>query len=171
MDFYLFNLINQFAGRFVWLDALAVFLANGYFLILILLYLAMKNWKIYFPVMINATMAAILSRFAITNIIRLIVQRPRPFVENHVNFLLPQGIESSFPSGHASFYFAIATVVFLHNKKLGILFFIGSILMGIARVFGGVHWPSDILGGAIIGIIVGFIVKFLFQKFIAVKNK
>ncbi len=165
MELYIFNLINQFAGKFVWLDILAVFVANGYFLILMLFYLTIKNWKIYFPIMINAMAAAMLSRFVITNIIRLIVQRPRPFVENHVNFLLPQGIESSFPSGHASFYFAIATVVYLYNKKLGILFFIGSFFMGMARIFGGVHWPSDILAGAAVGIFTGWFMFQLFKKF------
>lgn len=160
MDLYIFNSINQFAGKFAYLDALAVFLANGYFLIAVLLFLVIKDWKRYFPMASRAVFAAIISRFVITNIIRFLVQRPRPFVDNHVNFLLPQSIESSFPSGHAAFYFAIATVVYLHNKKLGILFFAGSILMGVARVFGGVHWPSDILTGAAVGIFSGW---FMFQ--------
>lgn len=165
MDLYLFNLLNQFAGKFVYLDTLAVVLANGYFLIAILLFLTIKNWKRYFPMASQAVLAAIVSRFVITNIIRFFVQRPRPFAENHVNFILPQSIESSFPSGHAAFYFAIVTVVYLHDKKLGILFFVGSFLMGIARVFGGVHWPSDILAGAAVGVFSGWLIFYFSKKF------
>jgi undecaprenyl-diphosphatase len=70
----------------------------------------------------------------------------------------------SFPSGHAAIFFAIATAVYLYNKKLGIWFFVVAILMGMARIFVGVHWPSDILGGAVIGIISGIIVGKIFKK-------
>lgn len=161
MDKYLFNLINQFAGRWNLIDSLAVFFAKyfEYVLIFILLLFLAKNYRKYWSLVVNALAAAILSRFVITEIIRFLWHRSRPFVENKINLLISQSPgEPSFPSGHAAFYFAIAAVVYLYNKKLGILFFIASFLMGLARVFSGVHWPSDILAGALIGILSGWLV-------------
>jgi undecaprenyl-diphosphatase len=98
-------------------------------------------------------------------------------VENHVNLLFNYNpLEPSFPSGHAAFYFAIATVVFLYLKKVyprpkfwrgaSILFFIAGFLISISRVFSGIHWPSDILAGAAIGIFSGWLVMFFYRKFL-----
>lgn len=157
LDFSIFSLINQFAGRWPALDGLALFFADhfGYILVVFLFVIFRSKWRI----IVQAFAAAIISRLVIANIIRWILPRARPFVENQVDLLISQNPqESSFPSGHATFYFALATVVYFYNKKLGILFFIGSVLMGLARVFSGVHWPSDIIGGALVGVISAWLV-------------
>jgi undecaprenyl-diphosphatase len=171
MDLYIFRIINQFAGRWPVLDNLAIFFADkfGYVLVILVFVIFWRKWKI----ILQAFAASIISRLVITNVIRWILPRTRPFVENgfdklttgQVNLLISQNPqESSFPSGHAAFYFAIATVVYLYNRKLGILFFLASFLMGVARVFVGVHWPLDIIGGALVGIISGWIIFKLFNK-------
>jgi undecaprenyl-diphosphatase len=61
----------------------------------------------------------------------------------------------SFPSAHATFFFALSIIVYKENKTSGIVFLILSSIMGMARVAAGVHYPFDILGGAIMGIIIG----------------
>ncbi len=167
LDFYIFEKINQLAGKSVCLDSVAIFFARyfEYFLVLFLLLFLVKNWKLYWLMVVKAFGAAILSRLVICEIIRWLVHRPRPFVENQVNLLVPGGTESSFPSGHAAFYFAIATIVYFYNKKAGILFFIASFLICLARVFSGIHWPSDILAGAIIGIFSGWLINKFTRKF------
>lgn len=177
MDFYLFNQINQFALKWLWLDTLAIFFAQyfEYVLIFFLLLFLVRNFRKYWLMVIQAFLAAILARLVIVGIIRYFLPRPRPFLEVPVNLLLEPQNQASFPSGHAAFYFAIATIVFLYLKKVypsskfwwgvGILFFAGSFLITIARVFVGVHWPSDILAGAIIGIFSGWIINFLFRRF------
>lgn len=178
IDLYLFNQINQFANKSVFLDNLAIFFARyfEYFLIFVLFLFLIKNFKKYWPMIIQSFLAAILARLGIVNFVRWLWPRPRPFVENHINLLFSYNpTEPSFPSGHAAFYFAIATVVFLYLKKVyphtkfgvgaGLLFYLASFLISIARVFSGIHWPSDILAGAIIGIFSGWLIILFFWKF------
>lgn len=70
----------------------------------------------------------------------------------------------SFPSGHAAFYFALAFAVYLYHKKAGAFFLTGAALISISRVAGGIHYPSDILAGAILGYFTAIFVRFIFQK-------
>ena len=118
---------------------------------------------------ISAFAAAVFARFIIVEIIRYFLPKLRPFVENNVNLLISQDPkEPSFPSGHASFFFAIAAVVYFYNKKAGTLFFVSAFLISISRVLIGVHWPSDILAGAIVGIFSGWLIFKLAKKLIKI---
>ncbi|MBI4837321.1 MAG: phosphatase PAP2 family protein [Candidatus Portnoybacteria bacterium] len=58
----------------------------------------------------------------------------------------------------------MSTAIYFYNKKWGTAFFIASILMNVSRIVAGVHYPSDIIGGAIVGIAVGWLVFALFGK-------
>mgnify|MGYP001578842263 FL=1 len=148
------------------MDAVAIFFAkySGYVLLLILAFIFLRNTKKSWRVIAQVAVASLLARGIITEVIRWIWPRLRPFVENNVNLLLSHEANASFPSGHAAFYFALTTIVYFYNKKIGILFFAVSFLMGIARVFVGVHWPSDILAGAFIGIISSWLIVRILKK-------
>jgi len=61
----------------------------------------------------------------------------------------------AFPSGHATFFMALAASLWYYHKRLGVLFGISAVVIGCARVAAGVHWPVDILGGLFFGYIVG----------------
>jgi len=165
MDLNFFNLIHGIAGEWQFFDWLGIFLANyfGYFLVLTALILILKQtgWqrKIYFLSLIFLSL--ILSRGIIAEAIKFFVARPRPFSVLSIQPLIDaNGVNASMPSGHATFYFALATAVFFLNKKMGLYFGGAAILMGIARIFVGVHWPTDILAGAVIGIASAFLIKY-----------
>lgn len=102
-----------------------------------------------------ATGAGLIARFAVKGIITYFYPYPRPFVAlQSVHALIASVGENyqSFPSGHAIFFFAFASVINHFDKKWGMVFFVTAILMGIARVAAGVHYPSDIVAGAVLGI-------------------
>ncbi len=174
IDLYLFNLINGLAGKYSALDTLGIFIAEnseyilGVFLVMILIYLPRRqagNFKKYWKMVLEAVIAAVVTRFVIAEIIRAFYFRARPFVSYQVNQLINyNSLEASFPSGHACFYFALSTIIYFYNKKLGIAFYVFSLLIVFSRVFVGIHWPSDILAGAIIGIIMGLSLNILFRK-------
>lgn len=167
LDLVLFNLINGLAGKWEVLDFFGVFFAK-YFEYILLFYLALfliVNFKKYWRMVAEAFIAAVFVRFILAKIMLSIYFRLRPFVINNVNLLIPYNAqEPSFPSGHASFYFTLSTIVYSYNKKAGILFYVASFLIAIFRVFVGIHWPSDILAGAILGIFMGLILNNIFKK-------
>lgn len=174
LDTKLFYFFNDFAGRHRILDALAVFFAEylQYLAVaafLLLLCFSVYSWRKKIRVFLVASVSAAVARLGITEIIRFFYQRPRPFVTLQVHKLLSNGWfyndkEWSFPSGHSAFFFAMATVIYLYNKKWGVWFFVAAILINISRVVVGVHYPSDIFGGAIVGLLSGFAIFFIAEK-------
>ena len=91
--------------------------------------------------------------------IKSFVERPRPFqtLEGVRLFLGPHS-GFSFPSGHATTSFCLATVIAMRYPKARYPIFIVAILVALSRSYVGVHYPSDILVGSILGILVGYIV-------------
>lgn len=124
--------------------------------------------KRIFSIVVCSLLSAGIARFAIVEILRLFVERPRPFeVLNGVHRLIPYVSDGSFPSGHAALFFALAAplvfargseIPFLFGKttllfpKTTFIFCIAAFVISVDRVIGGVHWPSDVLAGALVGI-------------------
>ncbi len=65
----------------------------------------------------------------------------------------------SFPSGHATFFMALAFAIFFSHKKAGYWFIFFALIIGIARITAGVHFPIDILGGYVLGFAIAFFLK------------
>ncbi|MBI2625056.1 MAG: phosphatase PAP2 family protein [Candidatus Nealsonbacteria bacterium] len=163
-DFIFFGAINQFAGKFTPLDYFSVFISEyfGYIILAIFIFLFLFNIEKYLSMFIVGVLSSFIARFGAVELIRFFLPKTRPFIENNVNLLVDRVNQSSFPSGHAAFFFALAASVYFYNKKTGLLFFAGGLLVSLARVFVGLHWPSDVLAGAILGIATALILRPLF---------
>jgi undecaprenyl-diphosphatase len=108
-------------------------------------------------VVLGGAVLAVGARILIANAIN----RPRPFVADpslhHV--ALPIST-TSFPSGHAFLLFTVAGIIFFLGRHpwLGWLLLLMAAVVSVARVVAGVHYPSDVLGGAILGLLLAKLV-------------
>lgn len=161
----LFQFINGFALQYFFLDAVGIFLAHylPYVLVASLILFLLWDFKKYWKVVLGGLISAALG-WAIVGLGRLLFFVARPFVSEQVNLLLPHPTTSSFPSAHATIFFALAFFLFFQNKKAGTLFLVLSFLIGLARVFCGLHWPIDILAGILLGLASAFIIKEIFYR-------
>lgn len=166
-DTQLLYALNSLAGRSPLLDGGIVFFASYVPYVVVILFLM---WAFFRSrrgergeMLLVAGLAAFVARFGVTELIRLFYQRPRPFLDLPVHQLLTSR-EWSFPSGHATFFFALATAVYLYDKKWGAGFFIAALLIAISRVAAGVHYPSDIVAGFLIGAAVAYAAFYLVRK-------
>ena len=95
---------------------------------------------------------------------------PRPFLVDPSIHALIQETDFSFPSGHATTFMALAVILFSINHKAGKLAFIAALIIGIARIFAGVHTPLDILAGYVLGGTFALIASHIFKILSAKKN-
>lgn len=102
------------------------------------------------------------------NIVKNIVQRPRPFVTfTDLQIIIPTPSEFSFPSGHTSSSFAAAAVFYRHlPKKLGLPAVILAGLIGFSRLYVGVHYPTDVIAGVLMGILLSYLAEYLVNLFV-----
>lgn len=113
--------------------------------------------------------AALLGSLIINNnIVKNIVQRPRPFVTfTDLQIIIPTPSEFSFPSGHTSSSFAAAAVFYRHlPKKLGLPAVILAGLIGFSRLCVGVHYPTDVIAGVLMGILLSYLAEYLVNLFV-----
>ena len=161
-DVAVFRIVNGLAGKNPFLDALGVAAASGLVFILGVLVivpflLRRKNGLVF---AVKSFLAAAVG-WAASEFIGFVFFLTRPFVVlAGVDKLIDRGEwEPSFPSGHATIVFAFAVSLFLYaremrNASFRALSYIGLALaagVALSRVFVGVHYPLDVLGGAFLG--------------------
>ncbi|MFH1252735.1 MAG: phosphatase PAP2 family protein [Candidatus Uhrbacteria bacterium] len=106
------------------------------------------DWERFLVVAIGVIVA-----WAIQLIVAFTIHRRRPFQQNHEKPLMKLLFQTpSFPSGHTTISCALAASVFVFDPIIGTIFFAVAALVALSRVAIGVHYFSDILGGAVVGI-------------------
>lgn len=119
------------------------------------LMLSAKSRRCGFLMLVSMAICLLFGNVFLKNLIA----RERPcWIDLSVPLLIPNPTDYSFPSGHTMHGFAAATVVFLHNRRAGILALCLAALIAFSRLYLFVHFPSDIVGGMIIGILVALLV-------------
>jgi undecaprenyl-diphosphatase len=124
---------------------------------------AEREWRRRLFFFLELLLSLIVSRGIVTEAIRFFFPHPRPFDALDITALVGESGDS-FPSGHGAFFFALAGTVWFYNRRRGALLFFLALVIGIARVAAGVHWPLDIVGGIATGILSALIVHFLFRR-------
>ena len=154
--------------RFEWLNPIMKFITSlgddGILPIaVIILFLIFKKTR---KVGLTAGISLSLEAILINLTIKKIVGRTRPYVVNEaIEYITTRPSDNSFPSGHTGCVFAVASVLFyMMPKKVGIPAMVIASLVGISRLYVGVHYPTDIIGGFIIGMFTGFIAKLIVEK-------
>lgn len=103
----------------------------------------------------------------LTQVVKHLVGRPRPRLwadgVSHFGPSLASGLDS-FPSGHAATSVALALVLAYHYPKASPLFMGAAAFVCVARIMGGSHFPLDVMGGTILGLVVGWAVITHFLK-------
>lgn len=163
LDFKVFEAINQFAGKNDFLDITVILFTKFGPLLFILFFISLwfskvgnrvENRQI---VLFAFTIAFI--TLGIDKIIELSLFRPRPFVDHSVTMLVEKAVTSpSFPSNHTAGSFALAIPLFWKSRKIGTILLGFAGLMALSRIFSGVHYPTDVLMGAFIAIVISVII-------------
>ena len=98
-------------------------------------------------------------------IIKPLVQRSRPFVVNpDVVPFIKKPSSFSFPSGHSCTSAVAATVLLVKHRKIGLAVLPFSLLVMLSRLYNYVHFPTDVLGGALLGVLSALLVMLVFRK-------
>lgn len=157
-DLALFEALHRAVHLSVAFDAAIIFFGHyapylAVFFALPLLVLRVKPVSRGVSVFMSSLAAGVIARLGVVEIIRWFVHRPRPFELFFFDPLISaQGF--SFPSGHAAFFFAFAVVLAYYDRRLGRWFLGLATVVSLARVLAGVHYPLDVLVGALVGAVV-----------------
>lgn len=97
--------------------------------------------------------------------------RQRPFVADPtVKLLVPHGADGGMPSHHIAFMMTLVISVYFYDRRIAALLALLTLISGIARVAAGIHYPSDILAGAALGVAVVYIYRWALVRFSSEKQ-
>lgn len=147
--------INGWAGHHSILDALMVFCAK-YLIFVVFLGIALLMLNLAHKRQWNTIvwfMASLVVSYVLLLVAAHLYIDHRPFTDHHLTVLVNHAAGKSFPSDHttATTAIGVALVLLTRYKKLGAVIIGAALLIGFARIFVGIHYPIDILGGLIVG--------------------
>jgi undecaprenyl-diphosphatase len=173
MDLYIIYSFQSLLGRFPILDGVGVFLAVGLIwveaaLLAAFLLFDRRRW---FAVAVAGLSAV--SAWSINQAIGELWFRTRPFaaLDGVREIIGKSGLEKSFPSDHAALSAAVAAAVFLVDKRWGSVFVAIAAAVALGRVYVGVHYPTDVIAGASVGVGCAFLAHRLAHRYLRTRHK
>lgn len=167
-----FRAINNLGDQLSALNPVVVFFAEYmlYFLCLALV----VHWFTRKPknrmMVIHAVIATVVAE-VLGKIAGQLYSHHQPFaVLSHVNQLVEHEIDNSFPSDHSIVFFAICFSIWLVRKKEWWLWIILALCVAISRIWVGVHYPVDVVTGALLGIISALVMYWLVPRLAFIKK-
>ncbi|MBU6158015.1 MAG: phosphatase PAP2 family protein [Bacteroidetes bacterium] len=166
-DHYLFRLINQ-EWTHPWLDVLMPIIRNQFTWVPVYFFLLSFGYN-HFRRQLLMWVGLFLLTFALTDLIssqifKAYFERPRPCWEiatqAQARMLIPCSHAFSFVSSHAANHFGISTFLFItltpffRRRNLSVVY-VWAGMVGLAQVYVGAHFPGDVVGGGILGILIG----------------
>ncbi|MED1863741.1 undecaprenyl-diphosphatase [Fictibacillus nanhaiensis] len=161
-DYKWFMLINKIVSSYPLIDNFMIFFAEyvQYAFVLLLIMLWWRNKKTDRIIVFQALVAFSLS-YSINRLIEQFLYRERPFITHDIVQLVEHAANSSFPSDHASAAISIAVTLMLVTFRYRYIWCFFAILITFSRVWVGVHYPFDVIAGALNGILIALITHFL----------
>ena len=113
-----------------------------------------------------AMLIALASEYVICDlVIKPIIQRPRPYlIITQLELLVPLESSTSFPSGHSASSFTCAYILTRMFGKKGAWAYLPASLIALSRVYVGVHYPSDVVAGVLLGTVIGVVLWFPLRR-------
>ena len=166
------NAVTPIEGQFIifcatWLGILALF-----WVVVFLLFRPLREHSILAPLEnlakrwnnLMLVFVSVLTSYTLSVVLKNYFKIGRPDILNINLRPLMQLSDYGFPSGHASFYSALAVSVFFIDRRAGKFAGLLALVVGAARILAGVHTPLDILGGFILGTLTAVVIDFIAKK-------
>lgn len=170
LDLWALHAVNGHAGQSYLLDQAIFFFSESnlvktipFVVCILVLWFRPQCTRQQREILVATIVSVILALAIVRGLSSALPYVARPYRAADIGFqmpLTPPGVNknlndwSSFPSDHATFFFAIATGFWFISRWLGLLFGLLSVFIAWQRVYLGLHYPSDLLAGALIGIVI-----------------
>jgi len=164
----IFYFLNSFAGKSALGDIAIYFLAEILPWLLVaglIIYIFLAKDKRATGRLVAISLLSALIAWFLISLFKYNIHSPRPFETLNIKPVFLTEAGDSMPSGHATFLGALAIAIYCQKKRLGWLFILGALVVGLARIVAGIHWPLDVGVGFIVGFIISTSLYFLSKRF------